>query len=86
MPHFKWHFYLRIPNVIISFDTTLEGSIQNLDTTINLLENLMWKSVKLPFSIKTKSLEFIKFHNFFNGLQNSVLFSNLHSRDREIAF
>ena len=79
IPHFKYHFFLLIPNFIFNFDTALVGSIQNL--TINMFGNLTWKSVKLHYSVKTKILEFLKFHILFHGFQNSVLFLNPYSRD-----
>ena len=46
----------------------------------------MWKSVKLYFSVKTKSLEFLKFQKEIHGLQKSVLCLNLYSGDSEIPF
>ena len=49
---YKYHFLISISNLNFKFDTALEDSIQYL-TTINLFGNIMWKSVKLHFSVST---------------------------------
>ena len=46
--------FLRIPNLIFEFDTAFGDSIQYLTQHINLFGNIMWKSVKLHFSVNTK--------------------------------
>ena len=52
------------------------------DTTINLCENIILKSVKMHLSGYTEILGFLKFHSFFHRGQNSFFF-NLYSRDCE---
>ena len=80
---YKYHFFLSIPNLNFKFDTALEDSIQyliyecNYNTTINLFGNIMWKSVKLHFSVSTNIWDFLKVSRFFQGFRIQFCFQIL---------
>ena len=47
------------------------------DTTINLFRNIMWKSVKLHFSVSTNIKDFFKSGDFFRGFRIQFCFQIL---------
>ena len=55
------------------FDTALEDPIQDLAQQ-HFVGNIMWKSVKLHFSVDTNILDCFKVSSLFHGLWISDLF------------
>ena len=71
---YMYHFFLSIPKLNFKFDNNLDTS----DTTINLFGNIMWKSIKLHFSVSTNIWNFFKSHQIFSGsLEFSFVFKLL---------
>ena len=63
-----YHIFLSVPFLYSKLDTVLEGSIHYI-THKKMFRNIiiMWKSVKLHFSVNTNILDFLKVNSFFHG-------------------